>query len=448
MSSSLVPQPPDPPDDPQKRAEDEQPLPEALGNNAAPLSPHQATLTDTSEGIGTHPAAEGEQSHVGYKFGDFELLEELGRGGMGIVYKARQVSLDRPVAVKMLLADHFQNATVMQRFLAEARAVAALDHPDIVKIYQIGECPLGHYFAMEYLDGQPLSLIIEKGPLPVATCASLVMALAKTMDYAHGKGIIHRDLKPANIMVSPIRRPVIMDFGIAKVTTGKSSFATEQGVVIGTPSYMAPEQASDDAGPVAPHSDVYSLGAILYATLTGKAPFQEKTALSTILKVISEPPPSVRSLRPEAPAALEEICLKCLQKRPADRYATARDLADALRGFRTQTGAAAKSDATRIWVTPPSIILVVQATGKQIRLSDTVTLIGRSSECDLVLKSASVSKRHCQIVAEDNEIWVEDLESANGTLVNGQMIERCRLKTGDVLEIAGHAFKVRVPQAK
>jgi hypothetical protein len=301
---------------------------------------------------------------------------------------------------------------------------------------------------MEYLDGQPLSQIIEKGPLPVATCASLVMALAKTMDYAHGKGIIHRDLKPANIMVSPIRRPVIMDFGIAKVTTGKSSFATEQGVVIGTPSYMAPEQASDDAGPVAPHSDVYSLGAILYATLTGKAPFQEKTALSTILKVISEPPPSVRSLRPEAPAALEEICLKCLQKRPADRYATARDLADALRGFRTQTGAAAKSDATRIWVTPPSIILVVQATGKQIRLSDTVTLIGRSSECDLVLKSASVSKRHCQIVAEDNEIWVEDLESANGTLVNGQMIERCRLKTGDVLEIAGHAFKVRVPQAK
>jgi serine/threonine-protein kinase len=446
MSSSLIPQPPDPSDESRKRAEDAQPLPEK--GNAASLFPQQPTVSDTSEGISTHLGAEREPSHVGYKFGDFELLEELGRGGMGVVYKARQVSLDRSVAVKMLLADHFQNATVMQRFLAEARAVAALDHPDIVKIYQIGECPLGHYFAMEYLDGQPLSLIIEKGPLPIATCVSLVTALAKTMDYAHGKGIIHRDLKPANIMVSPIRRPVIMDFGIAKVTKSKSPFATEQGVVIGTPSYMAPEQASDDAGPVAPHSDVYSLGAILYATLTGKAPFQEKTALSTILKVISEPPPSVRSLRPDVPAALEEICLKCLQKRPADRFATARALAEALRGFRTQTDPATKSDATRMWVTPPSVILTVQATGKQIRLSDAVTLIGRASECDLVLKSASVSKRHCQLVAEDNQIWVEDLESANGTLVNGQMIERCRLKTGDILEIAGHAFKVRVPQAK
>ncbi len=290
MSSGLAPQSPDPPSASQKRAAEASAVPEEAGSNAAPLPLQNPTLTDTSEGVGTHPAAEGQPSHVGMKFGDFELMEELGRGGMGVVYKARQLSLDRPVALKMLLADHFQNAVVMQRFLAEARAVAALDHPDIVKIYQIGECTLGHYFAMEFLEGQPLSQVIEKGPLPVATAASLVMALARTMDYAHGKGIIHRDLKPANVMVSPNRRPVIMDFGIAKVTTGKSSFTTEQGVVIGTPSYMAPEQASDDAGPVAPYSDVYSLGAILYATLTGKAPFQEKTALSTILKVISEPP--------------------------------------------------------------------------------------------------------------------------------------------------------------
>jgi serine/threonine protein kinase len=447
MSSGLAPQSPDPPSASQKRAAEASPVPEQAGGNAAAFPSGHPTLTDTSEGVGTHPAAENQPSHVGLKFADFELVEELGRGGMGIVYKARQLSLDRSVALKVLLADHFQNAVVMQRFLAEARAVAALDHPDIVKIYQIGECPLGHYFAMEFLEGQPLSQVIDKGPLPVATAASLVMALARTMDYAHGKGIIHRDLKPANVMVSPNRRPVIMDFGIAKVTTGKSSFTTEQGVVIGTPSYMAPEQASDDTGPVAPYSDVYSLGAILYATLTGKAPFQEKTALSTILKVISEPPAPVRDLRPEAPAGLEQICLKCLEKRPADRYQTARELAEALRGFRTQTEAS-KSDANRIWASQPSVILVVQATGKQIRLNDTVTLIGRSSECDLVLKAASVSKRHCQIVAEDNQIWVEDLESANGTLVNGQMVERCRLKTGDVLEIAGHAFKVRVPQAK
>ena len=165
MSSSLAPEPPEPPADPKKQA-DENIRVEGVSPDA-PMSPHHATLPDT--GVGTHPTGDGEQSHVGLKFGDFELVEELGRGGMGIVYKARQLSLDRLVAVKVLLADHFQNQVVLQRFLAEARAVAALDHPDIVKIYQIGECQLGHFFAMEYLDGQPLAHIIEKGPLQVAT---------------------------------------------------------------------------------------------------------------------------------------------------------------------------------------------------------------------------------------------------------------------------------------
>jgi serine/threonine-protein kinase len=447
MSSSVAPQPPDQPADPKKSMEEASPLEGGATGAAAPMSPHHPTLDDMSAGGGTHPDSEGEKSHVGLKFGDFELVEELGRGGMGIVYKARQISLERSVALKMLLADDFQNSIVLQRFLSEARAVAALDHPDIVKIYQIGDCPLGHYFAMEYLEGQPLSNFIDKGPLPIATSASLVMGLARAIDYAHSKGIIHRDLKPGNIMINPIRRPVIMDFGIAKVTTGKNPFTTEQGVVIGTPSYMAPEQASEDNGPVGPHSDVYSLGAILYAMLTGRAPFQEKTALSTILKVISEPPPPLRSLRADVPPVLEEICMKCLQKQPSNRYPTAKALAEDLRRFRTQAGAS-KSDPVRIWSSAPSVVLTMPATGKQIRLKNAVTLVGRSSECDLVLKSAAVSKRHCQIFAEDKQIWIEDLQSANGTMVNGKRIERCQLQDGDRVEIAGHLFKVHLPQAE
>ena len=385
------------------------------------------------------------QALAGTKFGDIELLEEIGRGGMGVVYKGKQLSLDRLVAVKMLLAEHFENPVVFQRFLSEARAVAALDHRDIVKIYQVGECEYGHYLVMEFIDGKSLDAYIAKGPVVVQAAVSLSVSLAKAIDHAHSKGIIHRDLKPANVMIKKDSRPVVMDFGIAK-RVDSSSAVTHEGHVVGTPSFMSPEQASEGNLPIGPASDVYSLGAILYAMLTGRAPFEEKTALSTILKVLSpDPPPTVRSLRPEVPEVVDRICMKCLAKRQEERYPSARALAEALRGYKDGTGD--PRSATNLHAAgSQSVILVVKASGKQVRLTAPVTVIGRASECDLILRSSDISKRHCQILLEDGFAVVEDLRSANGTFVNGKQINRQRLRDGDRLDIAAHSFGIRLPK--
>jgi serine/threonine protein kinase len=420
-----------------------------------PMTPGKPTLTANTPGT-PGPALVASLADAGslkgYRFGDFELQDELGRGGMGIVFRARQLSLERPVAVKMLLADHFRNPTALARFLGEAKAAAALDHRDIVKVYQIGECPLGPYFVMEYIDGQSLEAFLAKGPLSIADAVGLGISLAKAVDFAHSKGVIHRDLKPGNIMISRSRRPIIMDFGIAKVV-GRDTAVTQQGIVVGTPSYMAPEQASEGRAAVGPTADIYSLGAILYATLTGRAPFQEDTALSTILKLVSsEMPVPVRRLRKDTPEELERICFKCLQKNPIDRYARAADLADDLRRFRAGTPTRASipeiGGASSDWATLPTVVLAVQSTGKKIRLRGPVTLIGRSSECDVILRSSEVSKRHCQILLEDDQVIVEDLSSFNGTWVNGKPVDRCRLKEGDILKVAGHGFEVRMPKPK
>jgi len=421
---------------------------------------HQPTVSVVN--ADTRTRADSIRSLVGYRFDDFELLEEIGRGGMGVVYKARQESLDRIVALKMLLAEHFRNPVVLARFLSEAKAVAALDHPDIVKIHQIGECDHGHYFVMEYVEGQSLDSLIDKGPLPVAGVVAVMIILARAIDYAHSKGIIHRDLKPANIMINRLRRPVIMDFGIAKMI-GRANSVTQEGVVVGTPSFMSPEQASEGSSPIGPASDVYSLGAILYAMLTAHAPFEEKTALATILKVISpDRPPSVLSYRPEVPAELERICLRCLEKRPEDRYPSAQALADDLKRFRSGKTSDVAADAPvardepagapeppppprAAWEAPSAIYLTVQSSGKKVRVRHPVTLIGRSSECDLILRSSDVSKRHCQILLDDDGAWIEDLDSANGIAVNDKRVKRSRLNNGDQLTIASHRFKVKIP---
>ncbi len=413
-----------------------------LSGLSPPTIPVNAPEASTRTGL------ENSGPEPGYRFGDFEIISELGRGGMGIVYKARQLSLDRVVAVKMLLAEHFHNPVALTRFMGEARAAAALDHPDIVRVYQVGECTLGHFFAMEFIEGQTLERYIQKGPLPIAAGVALVMALARAVDYAHSKGVIHRDLKPSNIMLCPARRPVIMDFGIAKVA-GKSGSVTEHGVVIGTPSYMAPEQASEGKVPVGPAADIYALGAILYAVLSGRPPYQEETALSTVLRLVSpEPPPALQTLRPEVPQELDDICMKALAKDPADRFPSAMALYESLRQFRTGESEL-KAEAPALLSSLPTVILVLKANGKKIRLGGPVTLIGRGSECDLILRSNDVSKRHCQILLEDDgQACVEDLESSNGTYVNGRMVKRARLQDGDRLDVAGHTFHVRFPHAK
>jgi WD40 repeat protein len=285
----------------------------------------------------------------------YELLRELGHGGMGVVYLARQFGLRRLVALKMLPAEAQTSTAALARFRTEAEAVSRLQHPNIVQVYEVGEVDSQPYLALEYVDGTSLARHLAGKPLPARQAAELVRTLAQAMQAAHASGVIHRDLKPANILLQPIGHRCteinaddkpkedhssigvypfsavakITDFGLAKLLDGDVG-QTRSGAVLGTPPYMAPEQAAGKSRDIGPATDVYALGAILYETLTGRPPFQGETPLETLQQVVAEEPVPPSRLRPKLPRDLETICLKCLQKELARRYASAAALADDL----------------------------------------------------------------------------------------------------------------------
>jgi serine/threonine-protein kinase len=270
----------------------------------------------------------------GRAFGDYELLRELGRGGMGVVYQAWQTSLSRMVALKMILAGAHAGPEELARFRAEAEAVARLQHPNIVQIYQVGEHDGRPYFALEHIGGGSLDRQLAGAPRPPREATALTEALARAVHYAHQRGIVHRDLKPANVLLTEDGTPKITDFGLAKILVGARGDPTQTGAVLGTPGYMAPEQASGRPREVGPAADVYALGAILYEMLTGRPPFVGETPLDTLDQVRTLDPVAPRQLQPKVPRDLETICLKSLRKEPAQRYGTAQELADDLRRFR------------------------------------------------------------------------------------------------------------------
>ena len=265
-------------------------------------------------------------TRLGY-VGDYELLEEIARGGMGVVYRAQQSSLKRIVAVKMIRSGELAGATEVKRFRTEAEAAAQLQHPNIVAIHEIGEHEGRHFFSMDFVAGKNLAQIADGKPVAERQTAEWVKSIAEAVQFAHQRGVLHRDLKPQNILVDADGRPHVTDFGLAKNLHADSG-VTQTGAVMGSPSYMAPEQARGRNDLVGPASDVYALGAVLYELLTGRAPFRGESPVETLHRVVNDEVARPSSLNPEVSADLETICLKCLEKDPTRRYPTARALAE------------------------------------------------------------------------------------------------------------------------
>jgi eukaryotic-like serine/threonine-protein kinase len=288
---------------------------------------------DTADFEVTIPPLSSLPEEISKSVPGYELLTELGRGGMGVVYKAMQLELDRMVALKMVLAGVHVSKRELERFRSEAAAVAGLQHINIVQVYEVGEHGGRPYFSLEYVEGGSLAHKLQGEPLPAREAAELIEVTARAMHFAHERGIVHRDLKPANILLTKEGKPKVTDFGLAKHIRGSGAH-TQTGTVMGTPSYMAPEQAMGHSRDVGPAADVYALGAILYEMLSGRPPFRSETPLDTMMQVASEEPVPVGRLQPHLPPDLATVCMKCLQKEPYKRYASADELADDLARFR------------------------------------------------------------------------------------------------------------------
>ena len=259
----------------------------------------------------------------------YRLDEELGRGGMGIVYRAVDTALGRPAAVKLLPQDALADPDRHRRFVREAQSASALNHPNIVTIYEIGEDQGTTFIAMELVEGTPLDQLLRDGPLPVATALDYGAQIAAALDVAHRGGIIHRDIKPANVIVSREGRLKVLDFGLAKLVQSKPSdvtltAATVPGIVVGTASYMSPEQA--EGRPVDSRSDIFSFGALFYELLAGRRPFAGSSPAAVVSSILRDQPAPLRTLRPDVPHDVEAIVDRALAKDPAARYAHAADL--------------------------------------------------------------------------------------------------------------------------
>lgn len=379
-------------------------MPSLMSGN--PMTPKEATPLGTPERV----------------FGDYLLLEELSRGGMGVVFKARQRSLDRIVAVKLILSGHFASPEAIQRFRMEASAAAALRHPNIVAIHEVGVHQSEHFLAMDFIDGPNLAeWAAQNGPRggEPRRCAQIVKVVAEAMHYAHERGILHRDLKPSNILLDSSFQPHVTDFGIAKRMSIQDTEIKDQtpplsltmtGQVIGSPNYMPPEQAVGIRHQIGRHSDVYSLGALLYHILVGRAPFSGDTIGEILKKVAESEPAPLRVLRPDIPLDLETICLKCLAKDPRERYPTAEELALELDRFLKHEPIRARPwttvDRVRRWARRNLVLSTLAATTALLLLTITIAAPIAILRINSARRSADRNLVH-QLVVQGNQLTEE-----------------------------------------
>lgn len=294
----------------------------------------RGNLAATSPGCATVKLLPAPQQALTEKrlFGDYELLEEISRGSMGIVWKARQRSLNRIVALKAVTAGVLASSEDVARFRAEAETVAAIKHPNVITIHEIGEHEGVQFFSMEYVNGRTIESLVQEQPLAPREAARLLRTIAEAVHYMHQSGVMHRDIKPLNIIMDTWGRPVLLDFGIARHMNANTRL-TQTGVVMGSPCYMAPEQAERRSESIGPHTEVHSLGVTLYQMLTGAVPYSGTTAEETLMNVVHWTPKPPTEHMPSIPRDLETIVLKCLEKSPVRRYATAQELAEDLDRF-------------------------------------------------------------------------------------------------------------------
>ena len=287
-------------------------------------------MTPASVDKPAHAATKSERlAEMLGELGDYELLEEVGRGGQGVVFRARQKSLNRTVALKVISLGQWASEAHLKRFRREAEAAASLDHPGIVPIHEVGERDGQCYFSMQFIEGGQLDEVVRREPMPIRRAVELIAKVARTVHYAHEHGILHRDIKPGNILLDKNGEPHLTDFGLARLLDTQSS-VTRTIDVLGTPSYMAPEQAAGETTKLSKATDVYGLGAVLYQLLTGQPPFAGGTTYETIRLLRDTEPRQPRLLNPKIDRDLSTICLKCLEKDPQRRYSSALALAEDL----------------------------------------------------------------------------------------------------------------------
>jgi serine/threonine protein kinase len=404
------------------------------------------------------PAAAARQAERLPHIPGYVLLEELGRGGMGVVYKARQTSLGRLVALKMLLPGPPATPEQLARFRTEAEALARLHHPNIVPIYEVGEHEGQPYFTMEYVPGPSLGHFVASKPQEFSAAARLVEVLARAMQAAHLSGIVHRDLKPANVLLSPaggpdspvslgVYEPRITDFGLAKdLAAGRK--VTLSGMTMGTPSYMAPEQARGGGSEVGPAADVFSLGAILYELLTGRPPFDAATPAETVAQLLGEDPLPPSRLRPGLPRDLATICLKCLEKSPRRRFASAGQLADELRRFQAGepilSRRAGPLEKVYRWCRrrPLVAFLLALSGGLLAALIATVLVYNARLQEALAQVRQQSEERRQQIVRLNVIIGITELDAGDSFTAILRFTEALRLDQGDDARERNHRTRI------